>query len=67
MKTMRYRTKVDINGNIYQLEVDNVNQKYAIGYSLFWSSSDDIISTKTQMRKIASQLDAQGYTRVDKV
>lgn len=65
MKVMRYRTKVDVNGNILQLVVNNVAQRYAMGYGLFWSSSDDIITTKKEIHKIADSLKEQGYERAD--
>lgn len=60
---IRYKTKLDINGNRYYLTVDTDRKTYIKDYNL-WSKDGDIEITKKQRRDIITQLETEGFTEV---
>lgn len=57
---IRYKTKLDVNGNRYYLTIDTDKKIYKKDYNL-WGNDNDIEITKKDRRNIIAQLDAEGY------
>lgn len=60
---IRYKTKLDVNGNRYYLTVNTDKKTYSKDYNL-WGKDTDIEITKKDRRNIIAQLDAEGYQEV---
>lgn len=62
-----YKTKCDINGNIYCVKADSEKKEYSLdaNYSPFGYSDKDIrVSSRKELHRIADLLEGEGYTRV---
>lgn len=60
---IRYKTKLDVNGNRYYLTIDTDKKIYKKDYNL-WGNDNDIEITKKDRRRIVEQLDSEGYHEV---
>lgn len=60
---IRYKTKLDVNGNRYYLTIDTDRKIYKKDYNL-WGNDNDIEITKKDRRQIVEQLDSEGYHEV---
>lgn len=60
---MRYYTKPNINGNIYQVEIDISKKTIKAGYFIFIGKGE-IIATKKQLQAIIKEYEQNGYKRI---
>lgn len=61
--TMKFKTKLDVNGNTYTLTVNDDTKEFSRGYNPF-SKSDFITITKRDRNLLISQLEENGYKEV---
>lgn len=54
---LHYKTRTDINGNTYYLNIDTQKMKY----DTFWSGSWCITVTRKEMRFLKEQAKQEGY------
>lgn len=56
-----FRTKTDINGNTYALEIDHEKKEYTLSYNPF-NYSDYVTIGKRERLRMIDRLNAAGYT-----
>lgn len=61
---IKISTKVDRNGNVYELAIDTDSREYRIGYFIFYASENDIDMKKREIDKLAKRLDFLGFKKV---
>lgn len=59
-----FRTKLDVNGNIYTLEIDHDKKTYKTNYNPF-NYSDYITIGKRERQRMIQGLKESGYTCTD--
>jgi len=59
-----FKTKTDINGNTYALEIDHDKKTYKTDYNIF-NYTGYIKISKRDRQEMIKELDAYGYTRID--
>ena len=59
-----FKTKTDVNGNTYSLEIDHDKKTYKTDYNIF-NYTGYIKIGKRDRNEMIKQLDAYGYTRED--
>ena len=59
---LEFKTKANINGNVYKLIIDINNNKYQHGY--FIVTHNAIETTKKEIKEIISRLNESGYKEI---
>lgn len=59
----KFKTKRDINGNVYTLVINHYAKTYTLDYNPF-DLSDYILIGKRERNKMTKALEANGYNRI---
>ena len=58
-----YKTKPDINGNVYRLQVDH--EKRTFERDRYWTAVNPIRVTRKELRALIDQCKAAGYKEIN--
>ena len=61
---LRFSTKVNANGNSFELLVDLENKTYQAGYFIFLASESDVNISKKEIEKLISNLEESGFKQI---
>ncbi|HIY98226.1 MAG TPA: hypothetical protein H9677_02470 [Firmicutes bacterium] len=62
MKILRFSSRPDVNGNIYLLDIDTLNERFWRGYHYrLCDSGSDVRITKKEIKKLIAQLIWLGF------
>jgi hypothetical protein len=56
-----FKTKRDINGNTYYLDIDKDRKTYRCDYNYYYRDTEPIIIGKRERNKLMDRLDDEGY------
>lgn len=58
---MTFKTKRDMNGNTYYLDIDTERKTYRVDYNCYNRDIEPIVIGKRERHKLMDRLDDEGY------